>query len=200
MNQTIKNAIKIFTDNHGILRTNQAISLGISPRTLYMMRDSGLIRKLNRGLYQLEMSEMLAYPDFVTIALLVPKAVISLTSALHFYGLSSHIPHKVHIALPQSAEKPRLEFPPVDIIWLSQKTYSAGMIVQILDEVSVNFYTKEKTIADCFKFRNKIGGDIALEALKEYVNGSEVNINELMKFARIDRVEKILTQYLEALL
>jgi predicted transcriptional regulator of viral defense system len=136
----------------------------------------------------------------VSVALRIPKAVICLISALYFYGLTTQIPHKVYIALPQAAEKPRLDFPPLDIVWLSGKSYNAGIIEQQVDSVPIKIYSREKTIADCFKFRTKIGIDVALEALKDYIKTPGREIDELLSYARIDRVEKLISRYLEALL
>ncbi len=200
MNQTAEKAISIFKQHRGILRTSQALALGIAPRTLYAMRDSGLIRQISRGVYQLADYELPGSPDLITIALRVPKAVICLISALHFYGLTTQIPHKVYIALPQAAEKPRLDFPPLDIVWLSENSYTAGITEQLVDAVPIKIYSREKTIADCFKFRNKIGIDVALEALKDYVKTSEPQIDQLLFYARVDRVENLISRYLEALL
>lgn len=200
MNRPIVDANKKFSDHGGILRTHQAINLGISPRTLYAMRDAGLIRRLGRGVYQLSTDDPLGNPDMVSVSLRVPKAVFCLISALHFYGMTDQIPHRVYIALPQPAEKPRIEFPPLDIIWLSEKVYSSGIQEHQVDGFSIKVYSKEKTIADCFKFRNKIGATIALEALKEYLDQSDRSIDTLLDYARIDRVEKLVSRYLEALL
>jgi predicted transcriptional regulator of viral defense system len=200
MDRHILDANKKFSDHGGILRTSQALALGITPRTLYAMRDTGLIRQLDRGVYQLATEEPLGNPDLVSVALRVPKAVICLISALHFYGMTAQIPHQVYIALPQPAEKPRIEFPPLDIIWLSEKVYSTGIQEHHVDGFSIKVYSKEKTIADCFKFRNKIGVSIALEALKEYIGQSDRSIDKLLDYARIDRVEKLVSQYLEVLL
>ncbi len=196
----MEKALKIFTDNNGILKTSQAIGLGIAPRTLYAMRDAGLIRQISRGLYQLADRDPLRNPDLVNVALRIPRAVICLISALNVYGLTNQIPHKVYIALPQAAEKPRIDFPPLDIIWLSDKSYNAGIIEQQVDSVPINIYSREKTIADCFKFRNKIGIDVAMEALKEYIKLPDWQIDQLLQYARIDRVEKLVSRYLEALL
>lgn len=193
-------AIEIFTAHKGILKTSQALALGISPRTLYAMRDAGLIRQISRGVYQLAAQEPPGNPDLVSVALRIPKAVICLISALYFYGLTTQIPHKVYIALPQAAEKPRLDFPPLDIVWLSGKSYNAGIIEQQVDSVPIKIYSREKTIADCFKFRTKIGIDVALEALKDYIKTPGREIDELLSYARIDRVEKLISRYLEALL
>lgn len=193
-------AIEIFTAHKGTLKTSQAIAFGIAPRTLYAMRDAGLIRQISRGIYQLADRELPSNPDLMSVALRIPKAVICLVSALCFYGLTTQIPHKVSIALPQSAEKPRLHFPPLDIVWLSAKSYSAGITEQQIDGLPIKIYSKEKTIADCFKFRSKIGIDVALEALKDYVKLPDRQLDQLLFYARIDRVENLITRYLEALL
>ena len=114
--------------------------------------------------------------------------------------MTDQIPHRVCIALPQPVEKPRIEFPPLDIIWLSEKVYSTGIQEHQVDGFSIKVYSKEKTIADCFKFHNKIGVSIALEALREFIDQSDRSIDTLLDYARIDRVEKLISRYLEALL
>jgi predicted transcriptional regulator of viral defense system len=199
-NQAIDHATQLFSAHDGILKTSQALALGIAPRTLYAMRDSGLLRQISRGTFQLADQEPLSNPDLVSVAKRIPKAVICLISALHFHELTTQIPHKVYIALPQSAEKPRLSFPPLDIIWLSDKVYSTGITEQAIDGIPIKVYSIEKTIVDCFKFRNKIGIDVALEALKEYLKMPRRDIERLISFARIDRVETLVSRYLEALL
>jgi len=193
-------AIEIFTAHKGTLKTSQAIALGISPRTLYAMRDAGILRQISRGVYQLASNELMGNPDLISVALRIPKAIICLISALHFYGMTTQIPHKVYIALPQAAEKPRLDFPPLDIVWLSEKSYRAGITEQQVDDIPIKIYSREKTIADCFKFRNKIGIDVALEALRDYVKLPDRQIDQLLVYARIDRVESLISRYLEALI
>jgi len=193
-------AIEIFTSHKGILKTSQAITLGISPRTLYAMRDAGIIRQISRGVYQLASLELPGNPDLISVALRIPKAIICLISALHFYGMTTQIPHKVYIALPQAAEKPRLDFPPLDIVWLSERSYHAGVIEQKVDDIPINIYSREKTIADCFKFRNKVGIDVALEALRDYIKLPDRQMDHLLVYARIDRVESLISRYLEALI
>ena len=195
----VDRATKIFQDHNGILRTQQAIRHGIAPRTLYEMRDVGLIQRESRGLYRLVDVEFGSNTDLVQIAMKIPKGVICLISALSFFELTTQIPHQVYIALPIDAEKPRLEYPPLRIFWLSQKAYSAGIENHELDGIPVRIYGIEKTIADCFKFRNKIGLDVALEALRGYRKHKEFNIGTLLYYARIDRVERVIKPYLEAI-
>jgi len=163
-----------------------------------MMRNAGLILCESRGLYRLVDAELGSNLDLVQAALRIPKGVICLISALSFHELTTQIPHQVYIALPIDAEKPRLEYPPLRIFWLSQKVYSAGIENHKIDGIPVRIYGIEKTVADCFKFRNKIGLDVALEALRGYRRREGFNIETLLHYARIDRVERIIKPYLEA--
>ena len=190
---------KIFHDHNGILRTQQAIRLGISPRTLYKMRDASMILRESRGLYRLADTEFGSNTDQIQVALKISKGVICLISALSFHELTTQISHQVYVALPIDAEKPRLEYPPLRIFWLSQKAYSAGIENHELDGIPVKIYGIEKTVADCFKFRNKIGSDVALEALRDYRKREGFNIGTLLHYARIDRVERLIRPYLEAI-
>jgi predicted transcriptional regulator of viral defense system len=196
----IDRAIKVFREHHGILRTQQAIHYGIAPRTLYEMRDVGLILGESRGLFRLADVELTSNTDLIQVGLRIPKAVICLISALSFYNLTTQIPHQIYIALPAYAEKPRLEYPPLRIFWLSNTAYTTGIESHELDGTPIKIYGREKTVADCFKFRNKIGLDVALEALREYRKDSEFNVETLLMYARIDRVEKVIHPYLKAIL
>jgi predicted transcriptional regulator of viral defense system len=162
------------------------------------MLDCGLLVKEGRGLYRLAKTPPLSYPDLVQIALRVPEAVISLISALDFHHLTTQIPHKVYVALPKSIKRPRLDYPPVDVIWLSEKPYRAGVEEHRLDGVSVRIYGAAKTVADCFKFRNKVGEEVALEALRNYLRRPGADIEALLGYARIDRVEKTMLPYIRA--
>ena len=197
MRQSFKDAQAIFRQHQGILRTSQAKDLGIDPKTISQMRETGLLNKLSRGLYRLAGYPPLAYPDLVIVASRVPKAVICLISALAFHDLTTQIPSKVYIALPQSIRRPRIERPRLDIVWLSEPSYGRGIEDHILDGVKVPIYSKEKTVADCFKFRRKIGKDIAIEALKEYIESPGADIESLLQYNRINRVEQVMRLYLE---
>jgi len=192
-------AIETFRSHSGLLRAQQAIDEGIAPRTLYQMRETGAIVRESRGLYRLADTEPGEYHDLVQVGLRIPKGVICLISALSFHDLTTQIPHQVYVALPIDAEKPRLEYPPLRIFWLTQKAYSAGIESHELDGIPVKIYGIEKTIADSFKFRNKTGLDVALEALRSYRKRERFNIGTLLYYARIDRVERVIKPYLEAI-
>lgn len=196
--ETIEKTLKIFRQHDNILRTSQAIQLGIAPRTLYALYDASLLVKVTRGIYRLAEAEPLSNADLIQVALRIPKGVICLISALSYHNLTTQIPHQVYVALPLDAEKPRLNYPPVRLFWLSKPVYSAGVEEYLMDGTTVSIYNREKTIADCFKYRNKIGLEVALEALKEGLRQG-CKIEAIMEYARIDRVEKILRPYMEAL-
>jgi predicted transcriptional regulator of viral defense system len=200
MRASFKIAEEIFRENRGILRSSKARSLGINPLTLSDMVEAGLLVRVGRGLYRLSELEPPGNPDLIYVHQRVPDAVICLISALAFYGLTTQIPYKVYIALPaDSRYRPRIAYPPIEVVWLSQAPYHAGVEQQTVDGFRVPIYNREKTIADCFKFRGKIGTDVAIEALKEYARLRDRDIPRLIEYARIDRVHKVMHPYLEAL-
>ncbi len=199
MKDKYRKAEDIFKAHEGILRTSQSLKNGITPRTLYAMRDSGQIRQISRGVYQLASYPLPGQIDLISVTVRAPKAVVCLISALYLHGLTTQIPHQVYIALPQSAEKPRLDYPPLNIVWLTEKSYSSGITEYLLDGSPVKVYSIEKTVADCFKFRNKIGLDVALEALKDYLKMPDRDLDRLIACAKIDRVENLLRRYIEVL-
>ena len=200
MKKTFENALDIFRKHNGILRTGQAKKLGIDQPILIQMCEEGLLVKEARGLYRLAELPPLSNPDIVQVAMRVPNSVICLISALNFHQLTTQIPYRIYIAVPQKNKTPRIDYPPLDIVYLSKKPYFAGIEEHILDGVSVRIYSREKTIADCFKFRKKIGLDIALEALKDYLRQPNRDIQGILNYARIDRVAKIMRPYLQAAL
>ena len=126
--------------------------------------------------------------------------MVCLISALAFHELTTQVPHAVYIALARGVAPPRLDYPPMQIFWFTGDAFTAGIETHTLDYVSVPIYTPEKTLTDCFKYRYKLGLDVALEALKRYRQRQRMRLDELLRFARICRVEKVMRPYLEALL
>ena len=192
--------IKAFNRGGGVLRTSAALRAGIHPRRLYEMRDSGVVERLGRGLYRLADLPPLSNPDLVTVAAKVPAGVVCLISALAYHEITTQIPHEVQLALPRGAEPPRLEHPPLRIFWFSGRAFTEGVERHRVDGIVVRVYSPEKTLADCFKYRNKLGLDLVLEALRLYRTRKRTKVDELMRFARVCRVEKVMRPYLEALL
>ncbi len=175
---------------------SEAMKQGVPQYIIYAMLSEGFLIREERGLYRLAGDFQLSNPDLVKVSLLIPKSIICLTSALYFYNLTTQIPGSVFIALPRNIRIPKVSYPPIDVIRLSFGTYSAGIEEHFLDGIKVRIYSPEKTIADCFKYRGKLGEDIAIEALKSYISQSRPKLDKLMEFARLDRVEKILKPYL----
>lgn len=190
---------KVFKENHGILRASTAIELGVPQHMIYKMVEDGELVREAQGIYRLKESEPLGNPDLVQISLRVPRAVICLISALYFHELTTQIPHQVYIALPRDVKTPKINYPPIKTFHFSEASYKSGMEEHMLDSIPVKIYSKEKTIADCFKFREKIGVNIALEALKDYLRSPGSDIQLIMKYARVNRMENVMRPYLQVL-
>jgi predicted transcriptional regulator of viral defense system len=195
-----REAITIFKHRNGFLRMADALRAGIHRRTLHSLLDAGTIERLSRGLYRLTEAPALGNPDLVTVALRVPKGVICLPSALAYHELTTHIPHEIYVAIARDNEPPRVSYPPIRSFRFSGRVFSEGIETPRIDGVPIRIYDREKTLADCFKHRNKLGLDTTLEALRLYKQQGRVNIEALTRYAEICRVTRILSPYLEAVL
>ena len=198
--KALQEAIEVIRLKGGTVRTSYAIRSGIHPRTLYQLRDEGYLETVSRGVYRLSEQGEISNPDFAIVATRIPKAVVCLVSALSFHDITTQIPHAVSIALSKGSETPRLDYPPLKIHRFSEKPFVEGVEEHAIDGYIIKVYCPEKTISDCFKFRNKIGMDIVLEALKLYKARKRYNLDELLRYAKVCRVEKIMRPYLEATL
>ena len=193
-------ALAIIREHGGMMRTAAAMAAGINPSTLYALRDAGLVEPIARGLYRLAEAEPMGAPDLATVAAKVPQAVVCLISALDWHDLTTQIPHEVHVALPRSAYRPKLQYPPIRVYWMTEPCFSAGIEVHDVDGVPVRIYSREKTLVDCFKFRNEVGLDTALEALRFYAERGPVLGEALVSLSKLCRVRTVIRPYLEALL
>jgi predicted transcriptional regulator of viral defense system len=193
-------AVGIFRRHQGVLRTMQAIRLGVHPRTLYAMHENGMLEQMSRGLYRLTDLPALGSPDLVAVAKLVPSGVVCLISALSLHGLTTEIPHEVYVALARGAETPRISHPPIRVFRFGGAAHDEGIEVHEVDGCEVRVYCAAKTIADCFKFRNRLGVEVPIEGLKRYLALPGSSVDEVLGFARICRVESVMRPYLEALL
>ncbi len=198
--KSFRSAREIFLQNRGMLRTSEAINLGIAPATLYRMRDEGWLHQENRGLYRLLEQEMSSAPELVKVSRLVPRGVICLTSALAFHKLTIYHPECIYVALPRGSREPKVDGLLLDVIRISGEAYRRGIMQYLIDGIPVTMYDPAKTIADCFKFRSKVGIEVALGALKTYIKRPGAQVGDLREYARINRVESILQPYLEAIL
>ena len=192
-------AIEVIRNNGGIIKTSNALKQGIHPRTLYGLRDKGTIEQIVRGVYRLTELETISNPDLVAVASKFPNAVICLISALSFHNITTQIPHEVSIAMKRVSRSPRIDHPPVSVHRFSKDSFTEGIEKHHVDGVTVNIYSAEKTIADCFKFRNKIGMDVVLEAIKLYKSRKKLSPEKLLKYAKVCRVQRIMMPYLEML-
>jgi len=194
----IRRVVDLFIKKGGILRTSVVLSAGIHPRTLYKLRDEGYIIQLDRGVYKLSNDKPLSNPDLAIVAVRIPSAKICLLSSLDFHGMTKEIPHKVHIAIARTQRDPKIDHPPIEVYRFSDKSLTEGVEKHEIDGQTIQVYNPAKTIADCFKFRNKIGKDIAIEALQQGLELEKASIKEILKFAKICRVESVIKPYLEA--
>lgn len=190
--------INVFRKCGGQLRMSEAIEQGITRYMLYSLRDRGIIEQISRGVYRLVDLPPVSNPDLVTVSMRYPNAVICLISALAFHEITTQIPHEVSVAVPRNSRPPSLDYPPLLVHRFTDQAYQAGIQERQIDGVIVKVYSPEKTLADCFKFRNKIGMDIVLEALKLYKKRMKFDHKKLLEFAGICRVDKIMRPYLEA--
>lgn len=192
-------AIEAFRDHGGILRTREAQRLGVHPRTLYRLRDEGVVEHVSRGVYRLAAMPDLAHPDLVAVALRVPRAIVCLVSALAYHDATNEVPHEVQIALPRETRAPKIDHPPVRVFWFSGPPLTEGVQVVEIDGVSVRIYDLPKTVVDCFRFRNKLGLDVAVDALNQAVRRRGVRPADLLRYARLCRIESVILPYVEAI-
>jgi len=197
MEKALKDAVTIFKKHKGILKTKDALEKGIHPRTLYQLRDENYIEELSRGIFKLSSYPLSEKTDLITVSLKYPDSVICLISALSFHELTTEIPHQVYISMKNGHRKPLIKYPPVKAFYYSDDIFKSGIEEVKISGVRVKIYNPEKTLADCFKFRNKIGLDVCLEALKIYFNKRKPDYLKLTEYAKLCRVEKIMKPYLE---
>lgn len=197
MNKACTNALAVFAQHGGILRTSDALRAGIHPRTLYSLRDQGALSAFARGFYRRTDLAPLGEPDLVAVARRIPEAVVCLVSALVVHRLTTQIPHEIQIALPRSAYRPVQSHPPLRIFHFSGKAMTAGIDIRNSDGTPIRIFSAEKTLADIFKFRHRLGLDLALEALQTYRRRRTKNLQAVLEYARICRVERVMRPYLE---
>ncbi|MGB2959185.1 MAG: type IV toxin-antitoxin system AbiEi family antitoxin domain-containing protein [Bacteroidota bacterium] len=190
---------EIFRKNGGQLRMSKALEYGITRYMLYSLRDKGVIEQVSRGVYRLVELPPIGNPDLVTVSLRFPKAVICLISALAYHDITTQIPHAVSVAVPRDSRMPSLGYPPIKAHRFSTEAYRSGIEKHYIDGVPVRIYSPEKTLADCFKFRKKIGVDVVLEGLKLYRTRGTFDPTKLLRYARTCRVENVMRPYLEAM-
>lgn len=182
----------------GIIRAEDVKAVGISRNYLYRMHKEGLLEKNAVGLYILPDALVTENLSLVEVAKRMPHAVVCLISALSYHEITTQIPHEIWLTIPRGSWRPEVEHPPLNLTYVSGPAYSFGIQEHVINGVAVKIYSPAKTVADCFKFRNKVGLDVAIEALREAWRSRKVTMDELVQAAGIDRVLKIMRPYLEA--
>ena len=182
----------------GVLRPLDLDHFGVPRVVLRRMEASGQLTRVSRGLYSLPNPKVTEHRSAVEVCKRVPKGVICLLSALRFHGLTAQDSREVWIAIGEKAHRPRLETPPLRIVRFSAATLAAGVEAHVEEGVMIRVFNPAKTIADCFKYRNKIGPDVALKALREALRERRATSQEVRKYAEICRVAKVMRPYLAA--
>ena len=181
----------------GLLRASDLDAIDAPRVVLTRMTAAGLLEKIGRGLYRLPESQGSEHESLVTVATKVPQAVFCLLTALQFHELTTQLPRQVWIAMPRGSHAPRLDYPPIKMVQFTGEAYMAGIEEVERDGVKLRVYGVAKTVADCFKHRNKIGLDVALEALREARAKKMASADDLWRFAKICRVANVMRPYLE---
>jgi predicted transcriptional regulator of viral defense system len=197
--RSVERAEAIFRMHGGLLRISEAIRYGIHPRTIYTMCETGRLERVNRGLYQLVAFSPYGELELAYVGKVVPGGVLCLISALAHHEITTQIPHEVQIALEFGSRAPKIDYPTVHYFRFKGPAFHYGIERNKIAGTNLRVYTPEKTLADCFKYRNRIGLDIAIEALKLYRDRRSTDINKIVKYAKICRVERIMRPYLESL-
>ncbi len=194
-----KALIGYFRKNNGILRFTQIIRSGFHPDVLKSLEKKGMVGKIGRGIYNLSGTEE-AGSDIVRAMFQAKKGVICLVSALSFHEATDEIPSRVDIAIKKGEWANKIGFPPVKYYQFALKQWEAGIEEHRIEGHKIRIYSLAKTVADCFKFRNKIGMDTARSALKIAVREKNVKPPEILKYAKICRVDSVIKPLLEVII
>lgn len=182
----------------GLLRAADLDDIQTPRVVLTRMVASGLLDRVGRGMYRLPNALTSEYASLATVAARVPNAVFCLLTALQFHELTTQLPRQLWIALPRGSHPPRIDYPPLKTVQFSGEAYASGIEEVERDGARLRIYSAAKTVADCFKYRNKIGLDVALEALKDARAGEKASVEDIWRFAKICRVANVIRPYLES--
>ena len=188
-----------YIGQHGMVRPRDIEAIGLPREYLLRLHRQGRLNRSGRGIYTLPDAAITEHHSYAEVAKRVPEAVICLLSALVFHEITTQSPPSIWVALGQGARKPALVSPSLSIIRMSGQSLTEGIENHQVEGVPVRVYSAAKTVADCFKFRNKIGLDVAMEALKDSLRQKKATINEIYRYAKICRVSNVIRPYMEAL-
>jgi len=182
----------------GVTTAADVEAVGISRNHLYELCKAGKIERSARGLYRIPGALSTEHGVLIEVAKRVPKGVICLLSALRFHDLTTQNPHEVWITVPRGGWRPQMDYPLLNLTYVSGESYAFGIREHIVQGIAIKVYTPAKTVADCFKFRNKVGLDVAIEALREVWRSRLTSMDELTEAANVCRVFTVMRPYLEA--
>ena len=183
----------------GVLRARELVASGLSRQRIKILMDAGELLHLGRGLYSLPDSPVTENHDLAQIALRVPRGVVCLSSALQFHGLTTASPWRIYVMLPRGARLPCIDHPPIAVLYAADPAYRAGIEEHSIEGVTVKVTSVAKTVADCFKYRSKVGLDVALEGLKQVLEERRATRAEIRQYAQVCRVDNVMRPYVEAL-
>ena len=193
------NRILGLTKQMGIIRPRDVEQVGISREYLRRLFLTGKLVRIGRGLYALPDTLTSEYFTLAEVAKHSPNAVICLLTALQFHNLTTQVPHQVWIAIENKQRKPKFDYPPIEVVRFSGLAFKFGVKIHTVNSVEVKVYNPAKTVADCFKFRNKIGLDVAIEALRETWRSKKATMDELWEVSKVCRVSNVMRPYLESI-
>ena len=183
----------------GVVRAREIRKAGLHPEYLRRLCQSGQLIRTGRGLYVLADGDFTEHHSLAEACKRVPHGIICLLSALSFHEVGTQNPHQIWMAIDRVMRKPKVDYPPIRIFRFSGPSLKEGIEEKKIEGVAVRVYNPAKTVADCFKYRNKVGIDVALEALRECWRSRRCTIDELVHFATICRVRNIMQPYMEAI-
>ena len=198
MPKTKKQQVLKLVRKQGVLRPRDLDRYKIARVYLSRMCDEGLLKRVARGIYTLPKTNLDDGTEIEEVCRQVPKGVISLISALEYHNLTTQIPGSVWVAIEHKARPPKITYPPIRLIRSSKKLFEYGVQIKKGRTTQIRVYSPAKTVADCFRFRNKVGLDVAIEALKDCRRKNAATIDELWEAAKVCRMSKVMKPYLEA--
>ena len=190
--------IRKLLNRAGAIRSRELVGAGLTRSELSRMVAAGQVVRVACGLYAAPGYQSGEHGALVTVAKRAPRVLFCLLTALRFHQLTTQAPFEVWIAIGNKAHPPRLEYPPVRAVRYSAKSLAAGVETHRVEGTPIRITSAAKTVADCFKFRNKIGLDVALEALREARRSKKATADELWRYAGVNRVANVMRPYLEA--
>jgi predicted transcriptional regulator of viral defense system len=195
---TQEQAVLALARQRSLIRARDVSAQGLPTMLLTRLVMAGQLVRVARGLYGLPSRDVSEHGSLAEVCLRVPHGVVCLLSALRVHGLGTQAPFEVWLAMPNHAPTPRITHPALRVIRMSDAALAEGIEPVRIDGVTVPVFNAAKTVADAFKFRNKIGIDVALEALREGWSGRRLTMDELWRYASINRVTQVMRPYLES--